>query len=78
MSKIVQTICDRCGKPFEYRFSNVAGYFRKGIKVRNFFHFTTLFYGNPSGYEYMDKQFELCADCTNKLFEFLKGGDGHE
>lgn len=74
MSKIEQIVCDRCGKPFEYRFSDVAGYFIKGIKVRNFFYFRKLFYGNSSGYEYMDHAFELCADCTNKLDEFLKGG----
>ena len=71
MGKRTVCICDRCGKLFEYKFSKWAGYFKQGIRRKTFIHFHELYYGNMSGYEYSDKRFELCADCTEKLVDFL-------
>lgn len=66
-------VCDRCGKPFEYSLSSVAGYFVNGIRRVNKFHFRTLWYGAPTGYEYSDHRVELCKKCTEQLLEFLRG-----
>ena len=72
MSKKEQRVCDRCGKPFEYRLSKWAGYFVRGIRKENHLHFHNMYYGNPDGYSYSDVRYELCADCTKKLLDFLK------
>lgn len=72
MSKITTTVCDRCGKPFEYRLSKWAGYFVQGIKKENHLHFHSLNYGNPDGYAYSDVRYDLCAECTEKLLRFLR------
>ena len=74
MSKRTIHVCDRCGKEFEYRFSKWAGYFTKGIKKRTLIGFHEVYYGNMSGWEYSDLQYELCADCTEKLVKFLRSG----
>lgn len=70
MSTISKKACDRCGNPLKYVgltaiFKNV---FKKGktIAIREYFN------GNQDGYSYMDGNYELCADCTEKLREFLR------
>lgn len=69
----VETIhrCDRCGKPFEYRLSKWAGYFKYGIKKKNKLCFHEMYYGHSDDYSWSDHRYELCADCTEKLFQFL-------
>lgn len=64
--------CDRCGKPFEYRLSKWAGYFSHGIKKENHMKFHNMYYGNPDGYSYSDCRYDLCADCTKELLDFLR------
>lgn len=66
-------VCDRCGKPFEYSLSSVAGYFVNGVRRVNKLHFRVLWNGNPSGYDYHDYRVELCEKCTNELLDFLRG-----
>lgn len=63
--------CDRCGKLFEYRNEMKAAILR-AMKLKKF-RVITLFYGNPSGYDYMEEDYNLCGECTKKLREFLKG-----
>lgn len=76
MSVIKQRVCDRCGKPFEYRLSKRAGYFVRGIRKENHLHFHNMWNGNPDGYSYSDIRYELCADCTKKLLDFLEMKEG--
>lgn len=64
--------CDRCGKPFEFRMSKWAGYFRQGIRRENHLRFHAMYYGNNDGYSYSDVRYDLCAECTEKLLEFLR------
>ena len=65
-------ICDRCGAQFEYQKSKWAGYFTRGIKRENHIRFHQMYYGNPDGYSYTDQSYELCAECTKKLIDFLR------
>lgn len=65
------TYCDRCGKPFEYSQTMWAGIL-KGLKPRRV-KLRSLFYGNMSGYDYSDRDYELCGDCTKAMEEFMKG-----
>ena len=44
----------------------------KGLKPRRV-KLRSLFYGNMSGYDYSDRDYELCGDCTKALEEFMKG-----
>lgn len=76
MSSKTVKLCDRCGKPFEFRFSKWAGYFVHGIRKENYLHFHQMNYGNQDGYSYCDTRYELCADCTEKLLHFLREGKG--
>lgn len=78
MSETTIRICDRCEKPFEYRKSKWAGYFVKGIRKENHLHFHNMYYGNPDGYSYSEKRYDLCAECTEKLLKFLEEGGSHE
>lgn len=34
--------------------------------------FNQMYYGNPDGYSYTDQSYELCAECTKKLIDFLR------
>ena len=70
-TKTIHT-CDRCGEPFEYHLSKWAGYFKQGIKKENHLRFHNMYYGNPDGYSYTDERYELCAECTEKLLNFLR------
>lgn len=63
--------CDRCGKQFEYRNEKLAAILR--AKKLNKFRVTKLFYGNLSGYDYSESQYELCGKCTKKLDKFMRG-----
>ena len=76
MSEIKQRVCDRCGNSFEFHLSKWAGYFVQGIRKENHLHFHNMFYGNPDGYSYSDERYELCADCTQKLLNFLRMKEG--
>ena len=72
MATIEKTVCDRCGKEIKYigwtaKLKNVV---KKGKRIK----IHKLYNGNPDGYSYCDSSYELCADCTEKLKEFLKGG----
>lgn len=58
-------VCDRCGKEMKY-WGWTTGLFRNKIKVV-FSH-----NGAMSG-EYLDREYELCVDCTKEFKEFLKG-----
>lgn len=72
MSKETIYKCDRCEKPFEYRIGKWAGYFTQGIRKENTLRFHSMFVGNTDGYSYMDYRYDLCADCTEKLLQFLQ------
>ena len=69
--KRTETYCDKCGKPFKYSQTMWAGILR-GLKPRNI-KLTKLYYGNMSGYEYSDRCYELCGECTKDLENFLRG-----
>lgn len=71
MATVTQKICDRCRKPMEYVgwTAKIRNAFMKGKTVK----IHKLFNGNPDGYSYSDSQYELCADCTKQLEEFLNG-----
>lgn len=71
MSEIKYTVCDRCGERFEYSRSKMAGWFKHGIKKKNFIHFHELGYGGGNGYDYSDYKYELCGKCTEQLIDFL-------
>jgi hypothetical protein len=71
MATLTQKVCDRCGKPMKYvgwtaKLKNV---FRRGKRIRIIKYHN----GNPSGYDYVECEYELCGDCTEKLSEFLRG-----
>ena len=64
--------CDRCGKRFEYRNEMWAAILR--IKKPKKIRVIKLFYGNLSGYDYTQEDYDLCGECTEKLKEFMTGG----
>lgn len=70
--------CDRCGKPFEYRLSKWAGYFAQGIKKENRICFRKLYHGNQDGYSGVDYNYDMCAECTEKLMEFLRNPEAEK
>lgn len=71
MATIRKTVCDRCGKEIKYIgwTASLKNVVRKGKRIK----FLELYNGNPDGYSYCKREYELCADCTEKLKEFLKG-----
>jgi len=71
MATITQKICDRCGKPMKYVgwTAKIGNAFKKGKTVK----ILKLFDGNLDGYSYFNRQYELCADCTKQLEDFLEG-----
>ena len=66
--------CDRCGKYFEYRNEKWAVILR-ARKLKKF-RVIKLFYGNMSGYDYAEYDYDLCGECTKRLKEFLNEGEG--
>lgn len=69
MAKRIQYLCDRCGEPIKYVgwtaiFLNV---FKRGKKIE----IRELYNGNPDGYSYLERRYELCSDCTKQLEKFL-------
>lgn len=70
MATITKKVCDRCGRPLEYInwTSILKNVLKKGksIKIHNIYN------GNPDGYIYIDERYELCAECTKKLEDFLR------
>lgn len=71
MSTITTRICDRCGNPMKYIgwTARIQNAFRKGKRVK----ITQYLDGNPDGYSYSERCYELCAECTEKLTAFLRG-----
>lgn len=70
MATVTNTICYRCGKPIKYTgwTAKIKNAFKKGKTVK----IHKIFNGNSDGYSYSDSCYELCADCTKKLEEFLR------
>ena len=64
--------CDRCGKRFEYRNEMWATFLK--VKKPKKIRVLKLFYGNQTGYDYAEYDYDLCGECTEKLDEFMKGG----
>lgn len=78
MATIRKNMCDRCGKEIKYVgwtailknvFRGKPGKKNKRIDVLQIYD------GNPSGYDYTEYSCELCAECTEKLTDFLHGID---
>lgn len=70
MSTVTQQFCDRCGKLMKYvgwtaKLKNIS---KKGKTVK----IHKLLNGNLDGYSYSDNYYELCADCTKELEDFLR------
>ena len=63
--------CDRCGKQFAYRNEQWVAILR--VKKLKPFRVIKLFYGNLSGYDYAEYNYELCGECTKKLDKFFRG-----
>lgn len=63
--------CDRCGKQYEYRNTMWAAILKE--KKLKKFREIKLFYGNLSGYDYSERSYELCGECTKKLDKFMRG-----
>lgn len=70
MATISKKVCDRCGNPIKYVgwTGILKNVFRRGKTIK----IVQLYYGNSTGYNYVDNSFELCADCTEKLNKFLE------
>lgn len=67
-------ICDRCKKSITYQGWTAIirnPKLKKGILWR----VNESFNCNYSGFDYVNSDFELCADCTKELKQWLKGGD---
>lgn len=69
MSKETRIVCDRCGEEIKYQ-----GWTAKLKKTcPNRFHILKLLNGNPDGYSYSERNYELCNHCTFELNRFFKG-----
>ena len=73
MSIVTKRICDRCGEEIIYQgwtakfpFPKKKPFVLKLLKLRN---------GNQDGYNYLEREYELCNKCTFKLNAFLEGGE---
>lgn len=66
--RVEKNVCDRCGKEIVYK-----GWTSKLKLLRwHKLHLLRLLNGNPSGYDYSERGYELCADCTNDFEQFMK------
>lgn len=69
MSRETRIVCDRCGEEIKYQ-----GWTAKFKKARpNRFRILKLLNGNPDGYSYSERDYELCNHCTFELNRFLVG-----
>ena len=68
---VTKEICDRCGEELKYIGWTAKLPFSKKRPLR--FNLLKLHNGNPSGYDYLERQVELCQKCTLKLDAFLRG-----
>lgn len=66
--------CDRCGKLITYSGWTAIIKYPK-IKKATYWKIVEIFNGNPSGYDYCNMNVELCADCTDQLEKWIKGGN---
>lgn len=76
MATISKRICDRCGADMKYvgwtaKLKNVI---KKGGRIK----VLKLLNGNPDGYSYVERDYELCAECTKKLEDFLNKKETQE
>ena len=69
MATVSKSICDRCRKEIEYKgwTAKLKNVFRKGKHIK----ISETYNGNPTGYDYCNREYELCASCTKKLEDFL-------
>lgn len=73
MSRETKIVCDRCGEEIHYRDWTAKFPFVRRKPFR--FKLLKLYNGNPDGYSYSEREYELCNKCTMKLTAFLKGGE---
>lgn len=73
MAAVNYKVCDKCGKQIVYIgwTAKIKNVFKKGKTVK----ILQLLNGNPDGYSYSEREYELCADCTKKLEQFLSRPD---
>lgn len=69
--KIEKEICDRCGE--ELKYIGWTARFSLPRKRPSRFNLLKLHNGNPSGYDYSERKYDLCQKCTLKLDAFLRG-----
>ena len=76
MSRVTKTFCDRCGNEIVYKgwtakfpFKRKRPFILKLLQLRD---------GNKRGYDYYEREYELCNKCTFKLNAFLEGGEVNE
>lgn len=67
-------VCDRCRKPIEY--IGWTATIKSVFKKEKTFSIFSIFNGNPDGRSYSKDSYELCADCTKKLENFLMNKEG--
>lgn len=75
MSIVTKTVCDRCGEEIVYRGWTAKFPFVRARKRPFLLKLLKLRNGNPSGYDYSEREYELCNKCTFKLNAFLEGGE---
>ena len=73
MSREERIVCDRCREEIKYVGWTAKLPFSPSRKRPFRFKLLKLFNGNPSGYDYSEREYELCQKCTMKLNVFLSG-----
>lgn len=71
VATIYKRVCDRCGVEMQY--SGWTAVLKNVIKRRSRPRVVRLLNGNPDGFSYMEEDYDLCAECTKKLEDFLRG-----
>lgn len=64
MSEQRSIICDRCGK-------KIGTTYPKYKVTRKIAKFKTLAIFRPSHHDYIENDFDLCADCNKEFFDWL-------
>lgn len=69
MATISKKVCDRCGKEIAYRgWTGILKKYPKRVSI------VKIFNGNLDGYSYTDRDFDLCAECTQGFVDWLEDG----
>lgn len=70
MATVSYKVCDRCGQKMVYSgwTAKIKGFKKFGLKL----NILKLFNGNPDGYSYSERDYELCSDCTKQFEEFIR------